>query len=55
MIDHISIAVRELKASSRFYDALLAPLAMTRVREGPRSVRYGKAYPEFWLDERLPH
>jgi catechol 2,3-dioxygenase-like lactoylglutathione lyase family enzyme len=52
MIDHISIPVRELKASSRFYDALLAPLGMTRVREWPKSVGYGKTYPEFWLNER---
>ena len=52
MIDHISIPVRELKASSRFYDALLAPLSMKRVREAPNTVGYGKAYPEFWLNER---
>ena len=52
MIDHISIAVRELKASARFYDALLAPLGISRVRESPKSVGYGKTYPEFWLNER---
>jgi catechol 2,3-dioxygenase-like lactoylglutathione lyase family enzyme len=52
MIDHISIAVRDLKASSRFYAALLAPLGMTRVREWPTSVGFGKTYPEFWLNER---
>jgi catechol 2,3-dioxygenase-like lactoylglutathione lyase family enzyme len=52
MIDHVSIAVREIKASARFYDALLAPLGMTRLREWPKSVGYGKAYPEFWLNER---
>jgi catechol 2,3-dioxygenase-like lactoylglutathione lyase family enzyme len=52
MIDHISIAVREIKASSRFYDTLLAPLGMTRIRESPKSVGYGKSYPEFWINER---
>jgi catechol 2,3-dioxygenase-like lactoylglutathione lyase family enzyme len=52
MIDHVSIPVRELKASARFYDALLAPLGMTRVREWAKSVGYGKSYPEFWLNER---
>lgn len=52
MIDHVSIPVRELKASARFYDALLAPLGMTRVREWPTSVGYGKTYPEFWLNAR---
>lgn len=52
MIDHISIPVRELKASARFYDALLAPLGMKRVREAPQTVGYGKTYPEFWINER---
>ena len=33
MIDHISIPVRDLKASARFYETLLAPLGMTRVVE----------------------
>ncbi len=53
MIDHVSIAVRDLKASARFYEALLAPLGMTRVREAPKSIGYGKIYPEFWLNERI--
>ena len=35
MIDHISIAVRDLRKAERFYEALLAPLGMTRVREWP--------------------
>ena len=52
MIDHVSIAVRDIKASARFYEALLAPLGMTRVREWPKSVGFGKTYPEFWLNER---
>ena len=52
MIDHVSIPVRDLKASARFYEALLAPLGMTRVRTWPKSVGYGKTYPEFWLNER---
>ncbi len=54
MIDHISIPVRDLKAAARFYDALLTPLGMRRVREAPHTVGYGKTYPEFWLNER-PH
>ena len=52
MIDHISIAVRDLKSSVRFYEALLKPLGMTRVREWPTSIGFGKTYPEFWLNER---
>jgi catechol 2,3-dioxygenase-like lactoylglutathione lyase family enzyme len=52
MIDHVSIPVRELKASARFYDALLAPLGMTRLHDRPNTVGYGKAYAEFWLNAR---
>jgi catechol 2,3-dioxygenase-like lactoylglutathione lyase family enzyme len=52
MIDHVSIAVRDLKASARFYEALLAPLGMTRVRERPTTVGFGKTYAEFWLNQR---
>ncbi len=52
MIDHISIPVRDLKASARFYETLLAPLGMTRVVERPTTVGFGKTYPEFWLNER---
>lgn len=52
MIDHVSVAVRDLKASARFYEALLAPLGMTRVRASPKSIGYGKTYPELWINER---
>jgi catechol 2,3-dioxygenase-like lactoylglutathione lyase family enzyme len=53
MIDHISIAVRDLQAAAKFYEALLAPLGMTRVREWPNAaVGFGKQYPEFWLNQR---
>jgi len=52
MIDHISIPVRDLQASVRFYEALLAPLGMKRMREWPTSIGFGKTYPEFWLNER---
>jgi catechol 2,3-dioxygenase-like lactoylglutathione lyase family enzyme len=53
MIDHVSIAVRDLKAAERFYTALLAPLGMTKLREWPdAAVGYGKKYPEFWINQR---
>jgi catechol 2,3-dioxygenase-like lactoylglutathione lyase family enzyme len=55
MIDHISIEVRDLKASARFYEGLLAPLGMTRVRERAGRVGFGKTYPEFWINERAQH
>jgi catechol 2,3-dioxygenase-like lactoylglutathione lyase family enzyme len=53
MIDHVSIAVRDLKVSARFYERLLATLGMTRLREWPdAAIGYGKKYPEFWLNRR---
>ena len=52
MIDHISIPVRDLKASARFYEALLKPLGMTKVVDRPNTVGFGKTYAEFWLNER---
>jgi catechol 2,3-dioxygenase-like lactoylglutathione lyase family enzyme len=52
MIDHVSIAVRDLAASGQFYDAVLAPLGYTRMIVRPATIGYGKKYPEFWLNER---
>ena len=53
MIDHVSIAVRDLKISARFYEPLLATLGMTKLREWPdAAVGYGKKYPEFWINRR---
>jgi catechol 2,3-dioxygenase-like lactoylglutathione lyase family enzyme len=52
MIDHVSIPVRDLRTSAAFYNALLAPLGMTRLREAERTVGFGKTYPEFWLNLR---
>ena len=53
MIDHISIAVRDLKNAEAFYAALLAPLGMTKLREWPdAAMGFGKKYPEFWINKR---
>ena len=35
MIDHISVAVRDLVEGERFYAAILAPLGLTKLREWP--------------------
>jgi catechol 2,3-dioxygenase-like lactoylglutathione lyase family enzyme len=53
MIDHISIAVRDLTVAEPFYTALLAPLGLSKLREWPNAaVGYGKKYPEFWINNR---
>jgi len=52
MIDHISIAVRDLAASTAFYAATLAPLDLTRLVDRPTQTGFGKRYPELWLNAR---
>jgi catechol 2,3-dioxygenase-like lactoylglutathione lyase family enzyme len=53
MIDHVSIAVRDLNAAEAFYTALLAPLGLSKLREWPdAAIGYGKKYPEFWINRR---
>ena len=53
MIDHVSVAVRDIHAAESFYSALLAPLGMTKLHEWPdAAVGFGKKYPEFWINRR---
>ncbi len=53
MIDHVSVAVRDLKAGAWFYEPLLVTLGMTKLREWPdAAIGYGKKYPEFWINVR---
>jgi catechol 2,3-dioxygenase-like lactoylglutathione lyase family enzyme len=52
MIDHISIGVRDLAASVRFYKQVLGILGFTKLCDLPASVGFGKQYPEFWLNHR---
>lgn len=52
MIDHISVAVRNLDAAARFYEAALAPLGLSRLVTRPATIGFGKSYPEFWINLR---
>ena len=53
MIDHISIAVRDLGKAQAFYSAVLAPLGFAKLREWPdAAIGFGKKHPEFWLNKR---
>jgi catechol 2,3-dioxygenase-like lactoylglutathione lyase family enzyme len=52
MIDHVSVAVRDLAAAGRFYEAVLAPLGHRRLVARAGTIGFGKKYPEFWLNER---
>ena len=52
MIDHVSIAVRDLGKAEPFYAASLAPLGMRKLRESDAAIGFGKTYPEFWINRR---
>ncbi len=52
MIDHVSIPVRDLAAATRFYEAVLGTLGITKLETRPATVGFGKEYPEFWLNLR---
>jgi catechol 2,3-dioxygenase-like lactoylglutathione lyase family enzyme len=52
MIDHVSIAVADLKKSAAFYEAVLEALGYRKIADRPASVGFGKQYPEFWLNAR---
>ena len=52
MIDHVSIAVRDLAGCGRFYEATLAALGYRKLVARAGTIGFGKKYPEFWLNER---
>ena len=52
MIDHVSVGVSDLERSARFYELALAPLGLSRLVTRPRTVGFGKRYPEFWINLR---
>ena len=52
MIDHVSIPVRDLDRSSRFYTAVLSILGFQKLAQKAGTVGYGKKYPEFWINQR---
>jgi catechol 2,3-dioxygenase-like lactoylglutathione lyase family enzyme len=52
MIDHVSIATADLAASTAFYERVLAVLGYAKLEVRPKTVGFGKKYPEFWLNLR---
>jgi catechol 2,3-dioxygenase-like lactoylglutathione lyase family enzyme len=52
MIDHVSLAVRDLAASAALYERVLATIGLAKLVERPASVGFGKRYPEIWLNAR---
>lgn len=52
MIDHVSVPVRDLPASTAFYETVLQPLGLALLVQRPATSGFGKKYPEFWLNLR---
>src|SRR4029078_11495477 len=52
MIDHVSIAVRDLQGGALCYETVLATLGSSKLAVRPATIGFGKKYPEFWLNER---
>ncbi|KQT27553.1 MAG: VOC family protein [Bradyrhizobium sp.] len=52
MIDHISVGVSDLDRAAKFYEATLAALGLSRLVTRPRTIGFGKTYPEFWINLR---
>ena len=54
MLAHVSIQCADLKASARFYDAVLAPLGGERAMESDDAIGYGvPPAAEFWIGCQL--
>ncbi|HZT18825.1 MAG TPA: VOC family protein [Dongiaceae bacterium] len=49
MIDHVSIGVRDIARTKRFYDAALKPLGYECLSNGEASLGYGRASVAFWI------
>ena len=49
MLNHISIGVRDVARTKRFYDAALKPLGYKRLSDGETSLGYGKDAVALWI------
>jgi catechol 2,3-dioxygenase-like lactoylglutathione lyase family enzyme len=49
MLDHVSVAVRDLSVRAGAYAHVLGAIGPRRPGERPATVGFGKRYPEFWL------
>ncbi|MEQ8816628.1 MAG: VOC family protein [Thalassobaculum sp.] len=51
MLDHVSIGVRDIAATRRFYDAALAPLGYSCLSAGADTLGYGRGDVAFWISQ----
>jgi catechol 2,3-dioxygenase-like lactoylglutathione lyase family enzyme len=54
MIDHVSVGVRDLKASTAFYDAVLSAIGYVKLDDREKTKGWGKPgkHSEFWINAR---
>jgi catechol 2,3-dioxygenase-like lactoylglutathione lyase family enzyme len=52
MIDHVSLPVRSLEASARFYEAVLGAIGFARLVNRADTTGFGKRYAELWINRR---
>jgi len=52
MIDHVSIAVRDLERATAFYEAVLARIGYAKLEVRRTTAGFGKRYSELWLNHR---
>ena len=52
MIDHVSLAVRDLARSIAFYEKILEPLGLRQMVDDGARAGFGSRYPEVWLNAR---
>ena len=53
ILSHVSIGTNDFGRATAFYDAVLATIGCTRQLDFPGAVGYGKAFPEFWVQEPI--
>ena len=51
MLDHVSIGVKDIEASKRFYDATLKPLGYVSKYAKGTDAGYGKEAIQLWLGQ----
>ena len=52
MIDHVSIAVCDLRRAAAFYESVLATLGYATLETRATTVGFGKTYPDLWINHR---
>jgi len=52
VIDHVSLPVRDLERSTKFYESVLSKIGFKKLVEMPATVGFGRKYPELWLNHR---